>query len=75
MLQTVPSCRWLAPAMGVKGLCVWARVLVNTQQRALLNVEKQIHASLRPRGTRTRDAARPAMQRRGSCIADSRPQQ
>ena len=45
------------------------------QQRALLNVEKQIHASLRPRGTRTRDAARPAMQRRGSCIADSRPQQ
>ena len=44
------------------------------RQRALPNVEEQLHAALRPRSTTSRDAARLAELRRSLRTANSRAQ-
>ena len=46
----------------------------NDGQRALPNVEEQLHAALRPRSTTSRDAARLAELRRSLRTANSRAQ-
>ena len=46
---------------------------VLSMQGAHQRVREPLHACLRPWGTTTRDAARLAEQRRGSCAATLRP--
>ena len=46
---------------------------VLSMQGARQRVQEPLHACLRPRGTMTRDTARLAEQRRGSCTAKLRP--
>ena len=64
----------LAPAAGVKGMCAWAPCWAYKARSSSVSQEP-LHAVLRSRGTMSRDEARLAERRRGSCIANQWPKQ
>ena len=61
------------PYSGCKGAVRFGCMLV--MQGELQRGQQPLHAFLRSHGSMSRDAARPAEHRRGSCTAEPRPQQ